>query len=237
MMIRKRVLSLAIASVLLVPALPAQAAPVIVCTGIECVEGDVFRANSVLSPEALVAWAQQRNLTGIDPHHWAAPLLVGLVDTGVIKFQSGDHVNLDAPVTLFQAAKVAMEWAKQPIENLSPRELAVKAADQGLIPGPVPTEDRPITRLEAAYLTGRMTGFTGTVEQKVDMAKVLTDWEQIPAGSRPLVYWVTLQNRLFLGYEDKSFRPNDLFTLGQFVAVQQRLINWSAEQPPVLQGG
>lgn len=240
-MFRGRWLSGALVLALLLPVLPVlpvQAAEVSVCSGIECsmAAGDANTAGS-LDPDGVAAWVAEQQITGLDPHHWAAPALVQLAGSQLLVVRPGDHLDLNGPLTLWQAAPVMMNRAQKPMAGLSPREVAVRAAELGLIPGPVPAEDRPMTRLEAAYMLGRVTQFTGAVEQRADLDQIFTDAAAIPAASRALVYWVSVENRLFIGYPDRTFRPDEPFTLGQFVVLMQRLRAFWPEPEPELQGG
>lgn len=233
---------------LLVAVLPAQASENRVNYGDEC--GDLTPAECEaekkkkqqkraieLPPEGVAAWAAAHKINGLAPDHWAAPLLVSLVESEVLVVPDGTHLDLDKPVTLWQAAQAMMAMTKQPAEGLSSREIALRAAEVGLIPGPVPAADRPVTRLDAAYMAGRLTDFPGAAAQRVELSQVFADWEAIPSESRELVYWVSIENRLFVGYPDRTFRPAEPLTLGQFAAVMQRLRSAWASPVPELQGG
>ncbi len=242
-MIQKRWLSIALATALLAQAPLAQASSNPVCSGgdnkVDIVGGfggELYSLETITT-ERITGWASEHKIQGVDPQHWAAPLLLALVGTGHIVLRDGEAVDLEAPVTVYYAAEVMMRRAKQPIDGLSPWEIAVRAAQLGLISGPVPAEDRPMTRLEAAFIAGFMTGFPGKVDQKVEMSRVWGDWESIPAESHDLIYWVTMENRLFTGFGDRSFRPYETFTRGQFMALQYRLRTWWPEPAPELIGG
>lgn len=118
--------------------------------------------------------------------------------------EHGATLNPDAPVTFWQAAPMLMALSDQPTEGMSPREIAERAAELGLFHGPVPAEEQFVTRLDAAHMAAKLTNFTGAVEQKVELSQVFTDWEAIPAESRDLVYWVTIENRLFVGHPNRT---------------------------------
>lgn len=188
-------------------------------------------------PEAVSDWIAQNRIQGLDPDHWAAGPIMDLALAGMLQVSVGETVRPDAPATLWQAARIMMVWTEHPVAGLAPGEIAARAAELGLIPGPAPAEDRPVTRLEAAYMAARLTDFPGTVEHQTDMAGVFADWSAIPEASRDQVYWVSIHNRLFVGYPDRTFRPAEPFTLGQFAVVMQRLAAfWSSGPAPVLQG-
>ncbi len=187
--------------------------------------------------QVVADWLANKQIQGLDPAHWAAWPIFRLAETGVLQVNAGDKIDPDAPATLFQAARIVLDSTGQGTAQMAPREIALRAAELGLMPGPVPEADRPLSRLDAAHIAAWLTDFPGKVEHRTEMAGVFTDWAGVPEASRDRVYWVSIHNRLFVGYPDRSFRPQESLTLGQFATVIVRLWAIQSTGPaPTLQG-
>lgn len=188
-----------------------------------------------LGPAAIAAWIAERQISGLHPEHWAAAPVVELARRGELKAEAGADLNPDRPVMFFEAARTMLDLRGEAVAELAPAEIARQAVALRLMPGPAPEQDRSLTRLEAVYLAATLTGFTGAVKQEADPAALFADWAALPAGSGDLVYWVTIEHRLFVGYPDRTFRPGTPFTLGQFAVVMQRIQDIRAlpEAPPL----
>lgn len=183
-------------------------------------------------PDAIAAWIEQNQIRSLAPTHWAAGPIMELALMGGLAVRPGAEIRPDGPATLWQAARAAMAGAGQAADFMTDRAVAERAAELNLIPGPVPPEDRAITRLEAAHVAARLTDFPGTVKQEADMARVFADWPAIAPQSQDLVYWVTIHHRLFVGFPDRTFRPGEGLTLGQFAVVVARLQEIRSSGPP-----
>ena len=207
----------ALAVVLCLPAAVAWAGPA-TCRSTSC-----YSAPGEIDPAGVQAWIAQNEIKGLTVDRWAAAAIAQPALNGALSVSKGDEIRPDAPATLWQAARLVMTWKQQPVANLTPREIAQKAADLKLMPGPVPAQDRPLTRLEAAQMVAGLAGFSGSAKPEVDLATVFADWSAVPPASRDLVYWVTVQYRLFVGYPDHTLRPGEVLTLGQMAVVAQRV--------------
>lgn len=157
-----RSLVLALALALCLPAGPSLAGEARVCQGFGCM------ALPSLTREEIAAWIAQNRIRGLDPDHWAAGPIMELAKVGGLAVAAGDTLNPDAPVTLWQAARAMLLHAKQPVDGLTPRQMVERAVVLQLIPGPVPAEDRPLTRLEAAGMAATLGQFAMVVHRLQD---------------------------------------------------------------------
>lgn len=187
--------------------------------------------------EAIAAWIQERGIVDLDASHWAAAALQQAVEGGAIDLPADGRLRPDSPLTFYQAAAAVLTWQQQPIQDQTPAEVARQAVALKLMPGPVPEADRNLTRLEAAYMAGVMLGFDGTVEQAVGLDSLFTDWSLIPADMRDEVYFVTVENRLFVGFPDRTFQPDGAFTLAQYAVMVERFRDIRAKPSVPLLGG
>lgn len=220
--------ALALAVVLCLPASVVWAGPT-TCSGLSCVSapGEIDQAGAK-------AWLAENQIQGLTPEHWAAVPIVALAFSGGLPFSKGDTIRPEAPATLWLAARLLMFYDRRPLADLSPAEIARKAAALKLIPGPA-EPDHALTRLEAAQLLAGLARFPGSVKPEVDLARVYTDWPAVPAASRDLLYWVTVQDRLFVGFPDHTLRLGEGLTLAQLAVLAQRVADTvlTAPAPPL----
>lgn len=174
-------------------------------------------------PAQVRSWIETYNIKGLSYDHWAAGHILNAVDAGFLTVKDGDQINPDAPVMLYQASQTVLEALQEPVAGLTPQQMAGKMAAMGLLVGPA-TQDRQVTRLEAALMEARLVSYTKPALRLVDMKTVYQDWAAIGAAYQDQVYWVTIQRRLFAGFPDHTFRPNDPFTVGQFATVMERVL-------------
>lgn len=224
------VVAFVLAAVLCLPASMALGGP-IPCSGRDC-----FKAPGGVDRAGVEAWIAQNGIKDLSADHWAAGPIVDLALSGALAVGKGDAIRPDAPATLWQAARLIMVYRQQSVADLTPREIAQKAADLKLIPGPLAPQDRTLTRLEAGQLAAGLAGFTGTVKPESDLARVFTDWSAVPQESQGMVYWVTIQYRLFVGFPDHTLRPGEGLTLAQLAVLAQRMqdIVFTPPAPPPL---
>lgn len=174
-------------------------------------------------PAQVRSWIETYNIKGLSPEHWAAGHILNMVDSGVLAIREGDVVDPDAPAMAYQASRVALRFLGENLDGLSNQQIADRAVAGGLLADPATGHDRKLTRLEAALMAAHLTGYQQPVLPLVDMSTVYQDWSAVPEAYRNQVYWVTIQNRLFVGFSDHTFRPAADFSLGQFAALVERL--------------
>lgn len=175
-------------------------------------------------PSIVRRWIQIDEIQGLTADHWAAGHILNIVDQGILPVQKGQRIDPDKPVMLYEAARWILSDMKVDLTGLSPQQIAQKAADLNLLGETNVGLDRELTRLDAVMLISRMAGYTGPVQQEVDMRTVYTDWDLVPEQYRDQLYFVTMQSRLFVGFPDKTFRPRAILTLAQFAAAVERVL-------------
>lgn len=112
-------------------------------------------------------------------------------------------------------------------ENVSPwaKEAIAVAWEKGIIP----EEDlknfrptQPVTRSELAVFVVRALGLTQEAQARSGAGITLVDADGIPAASKGYVE-VALEKKIFTGYADNTFRPNEVLTRLPIASILARV--------------
>jgi len=205
----------------------------------------IIAAGLVVLLSAGIVSASQKVFPDVQVGHWAEKDLAEMKAKGYVAgyadgFRPNEKLSREQVVAmLLRVVGLSGTKAQQSLEqhigsnpipwhkNVSPwaKEAVAVAWEKGIIPEADLKNFRPkdpAKRYEIAVFAVRAMGLTQAAQAKDGSGIALSDVSAIPAAYRGYVE-VALEQKIFTGYADNTFRPNDVLTRLHFASILARI--------------
>ncbi|MHB1394934.1 MAG: S-layer homology domain-containing protein [Clostridia bacterium] len=189
------------------------------------VPGAVYSDQQAAGTNKPVAQIQQElekaGITDVKPTDWFAGSVTVIVQAGLLPPKQDGQFHPEATLTAGEGVAVFAKVLGIAAKNDTPEQAMAKAKEAGLVGSDV-TRDRDVSRVEIARLVGKALG----VEPKVITNPAdfpFADFDAFSAADRGIMK-ALYDLGIFKGYEDHTFRPNNILTRAQIALLIDRIL-------------
>lgn len=165
---------------------------------------------------------QRSGVRDVPPTHYAAGSIALLVESGLMHPNAGGNLNPDEGTTVDSATAVFAKVLGIANKTDDDATAARKAEKAGLLSNRTDIQ-RDMTRLETARLLGKALGIKP--KKGVTAANFpFTDQGQALSDDDMALLAALYDAGVFKGFEDRSFRPNNVLTKAQIAILVDRIL-------------
>ncbi|MDF2631176.1 MAG: hypothetical protein K0R39_5007 [Symbiobacteriaceae bacterium] len=189
------------------------------------VPGDVYTDQQAVGVNKPMTKVQEdltkAGIKDVKPDMWAAGSITVLVEAGLMKPDTNGNINPEAKVGSGEGVAIFAKVLGIASKTDSDDQAMTKAKEAGLV-DPNASSDRDMTRAEVARLIAAALGIA---------PKTVTDPADYPfadyAGTSPedrAILAALYELGIFRGYEDKTFRPDNVLTRAEIAILIDRIL-------------
>lgn len=182
-----------------------------------------FAVEDKIKEEVKVVVQQKLESTGVkdvSADHWAGSSIAVLVEAGFIQPNAGGQVKPDEGTTVDDTAAIFAKVLGIASKTDTTEEAAAKAEQAGLVRNRT-AFDRDMTRIEVAYMLANALGLD---VREVSVAEVPFRDFHLMSSSDWGVVTALYEAGIFRGFEDRTFRPNNVLTKAQIAILVDRVL-------------
>ncbi len=177
--------------------------------------------SSNLTAKEIVEGLELAGVQDVQADYWAAGSILIMINAGLIQPDENGNINPNAPMKVHEAVSVFAKVLGIASKTDTTEQAAEKMVQAGLMSSNS-SLDHNMSRLAVAKMIGLILGIT---------PKIITDLESYPftdykgmsmedAGLLAALY----EFGIFKGYEDKTFRPDGILSIGEIAILIDRML-------------
>jgi hypothetical protein len=164
---------------------------------------------------------QKAGITDVSPDYWAAGSITVLVESGLIKPDADGKINPEAPLATGEGVAVFAKVLGIASKSDDAATALAKAKDAGLVDSSA-TTDTAFTRVAVARLLAKALGIQPkTVASPADYP--FKDFGALDPADAGILAALQAAG-VFEGFEDGTFRPNEVLTVAQIATLVDRIL-------------